>query len=110
VPAFWNRYSIWLAAGAPSARRLAISAGTTQPPAELVTESAYPTTVSVGFPGRPVTTIFEPSTMKIRSPGDGSLAMTIWPGPSAQWPDCRVRSSIGPPAEARPASVIGGLG
>jgi hypothetical protein len=45
-----------------------------------VTESANPTTVSVGFPRSPVTTIFEPSGMNIPSPGDGSLATTIWPG------------------------------
>src|ERR1700729_1915534 len=109
-PALRNRYSICRPAGAPSACRLAISAGVTQPAAELVTESAMPTTVSTAFPRRPVTTIWLPGDINTPLPGYGSLAITSWPGPSAQWQFWRVRSSIGPPAGARPTSSIGGFG
>ncbi len=108
MPALRNRYSICAMAGVPAARSLAISLGTTQPAAELVTESATPTTVSTGFPGTPVMVSRVPSGMELSEPGLGSLDRTIWPGPRAQCPDCRVRSSTGPPGEARPTRVIEG--
>ena len=55
VPLLRNRYSICALDGAPGARSRASSAGDTQPPAELVTEVAMPTTVSSGWPGALVT-------------------------------------------------------
>src|SRR5579859_4736766 len=108
VAALWNRYSICAAAGVPGARSLAISLGSTQPPAELLTEAAMPTMVSTGLPGRLVMVSRVPSGMEKFEPGLGSLDRTTWPGRCAQCPDCRVRSSSGPPGEARPTSVVGG--
>ncbi len=89
---------------------MAISLGSTQPPAELSTESAMPTTVRVTLPAAPGMVSCVPSGTVTPLPGLGSLASTSCPGPSAQCPDCRVRSSTGPPGEARPATSIGPQG
>ncbi len=83
-PALRNRYIICAAAGVPGARSLAISLGTTQPPAELLTELATPTTVSTGFPGRLARVSRVPSVMVKFEPGLGSLDRTSWPGRVAQ--------------------------
>src|ERR1019366_5488095 len=106
VPALRNRYSICAAAGAPGVRSAATWAGTTQAPAVAVIEVAYQTTVSLGFPGAVVTVSLLPSAGDIAcAPVCPLLDSTIWPGLRAQWPWVRVRSSTGPPGDARPATV-----
>src|SRR5262249_47943975 len=112
-PALANRYSIWAAAGTPAGRRTAAWAGTTQAPAVPGIEVAYPTTVSLGLPGAEVTVILAPSGGDIvYAPCCTLLDSTIWPGRRAQWPEVRVRSSTGPPGEARPiiVSVVAAVG
>ena len=84
LPASRNRYCICAAGGVPGARSLAISPGSTQPPAELSTESAMPTMVSVTLPAAPGMVSRVPSGMATLRPGLGSLASTSCPGPSAQ--------------------------
>src|SRR5215472_2133804 len=112
-PALANRYSICAAAGVPAGRRTVAWAGATQAPAVPVIERAYPTTVSLGFPGAEVTVTLAPSGAGIVGPLCGTLLdSTIWPGRCAQWPEVRVRSSTGPPGDARPTTVrvTGGRG
>src|SRR5262249_19594842 len=105
-PALANRYSICAAAGAPAGRRTVAWAGTTHAPPVPVIERAYPTTVSRGFPGAEVTVSLVPSGADIVGPPCCTLLdSTIWPGRCAQWPEVRVRSSTGPPGEARPITV-----
>jgi len=79
VAAARNRYSICALGCVPGGRSLAISAGSTQPSADWVTEAAKPTTVSVGVPGTPVTVTVAPSEMNWAPPGQ-VLPSTIWPG------------------------------
>ena len=74
-------------------------------PPSCLTESAMPTTVSRALPAAPVIGELRAQRHRDAVAGLGSLASTIWPGRSAQCPDCRVRSSTGPPGAARPASV-----
>src|SRR5215469_11682330 len=108
VSAWWNRYSICAAAGACGGRSVAICAGSTQPSAVSVNDLATPTTVSFGCPGALVTMIWLPMSCAVR-PGLGKLReSTISPGRRAHRPASRVRSSTGPPGEARPATVTGG--
>src|SRR5215468_3336100 len=109
VSALWNRYSICAAAGACAGRSAAISAGSTQPAAVSVIDLATPTTVSTGCPGALVTVIWLPMSCAV-GPGPlwKSRESTISPGRRAHRPASRVRSSTGPPGEARPATVAGG--
>src|ERR1700728_4571759 len=111
VPALRNRYSICTLARAFAGRSAAICPGTTQPPAEQVTEVAMPTTVRVGVPATPVAYSTLPSPVPGgRSPFGYTSALdsTTWPGRSAQRPDRRTTSSTGPPGETRPPRVIAG--
>jgi len=101
VAALEKRYSICDVSGVPAACRAAISPGVTQPCAVPVADVAMPTTVSFGEPGAPVTVIFDP-TPACRPDW---LDSTICPGPAAQWPAVSMRSSTGPPGEARPTMV-----
>src|SRR5262245_56043706 len=104
VLALANRYSICTVGGAPRARRAAISRGTTQPSADWLIELAMPTTVNLGRPGTPTAVTCAPGG----KPNWKSLESTISPGRCAHRPCRRVRSSSGPPGEARPTSVSGG--
>src|SRR6516165_7543914 len=101
VPALEKRYSICVTCGAPGARSAEISAGVTQAWAVWVIDLAKPTTVRCGDPGTPVTVICAP----MATAGPRSVSTTC-PGWVAQWPEVSVRSSTGPPGEARPATVI----
>ncbi len=67
-----------------------------------------PTTVSFGRPGALVTVTFVPSDRSSWKSLAGLNASTTWPARRGQCPECRVRSSTGPPGEARPANVSGG--
>src|SRR5215469_12630148 len=108
VSALWNRYSICAVAGTWGGRRAVISAGSTHASAVSVIDLATPTTVSTGCPGALVTVILVPMSCAVR-PGLGKLrASTISPGRRAHRPASRVRSSTGPPDEARPDTVTGG--
>jgi len=100
VAALENRYSICEASGAPACSA-AISPGVTQACAVPVAEVAMPATVSVGKPGTPVTVTCDPAS----SGRPDWLDNTICPGPWAQWPAVSVRSSTGPPGEARPTRM-----
>src|SRR6516225_8991938 len=102
VPALANRYSICARSGDPGARSAAISAGVTQAWAVLVIEVAVPTTVRCGEPGALFTVTGVPMATVAPWP---SVSSTTCPGCVAQWPDFSVRSSTGPPGEARPATV-----
>ena len=84
MPALRKRYSIWSLPGVPGVRSRAISPGVTQPSAELVTEVAFPTTVSTGWPGALVTLSRAPSGSPICTSLEELTARTIWPGWSAQ--------------------------
>src|SRR6516225_2420848 len=103
VPALAKRYSICAMSGDPGARSAAISAGATQAWAVRVIEVARPTTVRGGEPGTPVTVTGDPMATPAPWP---SVSSTTCPGCVAQWPEVSVRSSTGPPGEARPATVI----
>src|SRR5215467_206504 len=109
VPAWWKRYSICAVAGMWGGRRTAIPAGSTHASAVSVIDLATPTTVSTGCPGALVTVIWLPMSC---ATGAGPLwksrESTISPGRRAHRPASRVRSSTGPPGEARPATVAGG--
>src|SRR5215468_8023318 len=108
VSAWWNRYIICASAGACGGRRAAISAGSTQPLAVSVIDLATPTTVSTGCPGALVTVIWVPmSCAAVLGPPWKSRERTISPGRCAHRPASSVRSSTGPPEEARPATVAG---
>src|SRR5262249_23076224 len=103
VAALAKRYSICATSGVPGARSAAISAGGTQAGAVVVIDVAVPTTVRRGEPGTPVTVSCVP--MPIPAPWP-SLCSTTCPGCVAQWPEISVRSSTGPPGDARPTTVI----
>ena len=103
VPALEKRYSICATSGIPGARSAAISAGATQAWAVWVIDVALPTTVRRGEPGTPITVICVP--MRTPAPWP-SVSSTTCPGCVAQWPEINVRSSTGPPGEARPTTVI----
>src|ERR1700678_3157658 len=106
VPALANRYSICDGpAVAPARSSAVISPGSTQALPVFVTEFAKPTTVSTGEPDRPVSVIVVPDW--IRAFFRPWLAQTTWSSAVGQCPDCRARSSTGPPGEARPVSVSG---
>src|SRR5262249_33594985 len=108
VPAGRNRYSICEAAGACGGRSAAICAGSTQPSAVSVIDLATPTTVSTGCLGALVMVIWVPMSCAVR-PGLGkSRDSTISPGRCAHRPASSVRSSTGPPGDARPATVTSG--
>jgi len=100
VPALAKRYSICATAGAPGARSAAISAGTTQACAVSVAEVATPTTVRFGEPGTPITVTCAPTDTAGPRPDRDH---TTSPGRWAQRPAVSVRSSTGPPGDARPA-------
>src|SRR5215471_14767689 len=108
VPAWWKRYSICAVAGMWGGRRTAIPAGSTHASAVSVIDLATPTTVSTGCPGALVTVIWLPMSC---ATGAGPLwksrESTISPGRCAHRPASSVRSSTGPPEEARPATVAG---
>ena len=108
VSACWKRYSICATAGVCGGRSAAISAGSTQPSAVLVIDLATPTTVSTGCPGTLVTVIWLPMSCVTGPPLLKSRESTISPGRCAQRPASSVRSSTGPPGDARPATVAGG--
>src|SRR5215470_4348073 len=99
VPALEKRYSICAVCGVPGARSAASSAGVTQAWAVPVTELATPTTVSRGDPGTPVTVMCDPTDTGGPSPLSDH---TTSPACRAQRPAVSVRSSTGPPGEARP--------
>src|SRR5579862_8480228 len=101
VAALEKRYSIWLAAGVPGARSAAASAGSTQACAVWVIDVAKPTTSRRGDPGAPVTVTRAPTL----TPGPRSSPSTTCPTLVGQWPDFSVRSSTGPPGDARPTTV-----
>jgi len=108
VSAWWKRYSICAVAGMCGGRRAAISAGSTHASAVSVIDLATPTTVSTGCPGALVTVIWLPMSCVTRAgPLWKSRESTISPGRCAHRPASRVRSSTGPPGEARPATVAG---
>src|SRR6516165_241648 len=86
-----------------AARSAATSAGATQAWAVLVIDVALPTTVRRGEPGTPVTVICVPMPTRDAWP---SVSTTACPGCVAQWPEISVRSSTGPPGDARPTTVI----
>src|SRR5215472_2380410 len=107
VSAWWKRYSICAVAGMCGGRRAAISAGSTHASAVSVIDLATPTTVSTGCSGALVTVILVPMSC-VGEPGYWkSRESTISPGRCAHRPASRVRSSTGPPGEARPATVAG---
>ena len=101
VAARAKRYSIWLTSGVPGARSAPTSDGSTQAAAVWVIELAKPTIVRWGDPGTPVTVSWVP----MLSPGPLMSLRTIWFGCVGQWPDSSVRSSTGPPGDARPTRV-----
>src|SRR6516165_10712317 len=103
VPALAKRYSICATSGSPGARSAAISEGITQAWAVRVIDVAVPTTVRRGEPGTSVTVTCVPIATVEPWP---SVSSTTCPGCVAQWPECSVRSSTGPPGEARPTTVI----
>src|SRR6266550_7117621 len=91
-------------AGVPGGRSAASSAGVTQAWAVPVAEVATPTTVSRGEPGTPLTVTRAPTAT------DGPLPLpdqTTSPACRAHRPAVSVRSSTGPPGEARPTRSIG---
>src|SRR6516165_4057240 len=108
VPALAKRYSICARSGVPGARSAAISAGATQTWAVWVIDVAVPTTVRRGEPGTPVTAICVPMPTGEAWPSEAwpSVSTTACPGCVAQRPECSVRSSTGPPGQARPTTVI----
>src|SRR5262249_47125728 len=79
--------------------------GLARVPPVLLREAGWPGAVGVGFRVPLLMISRVPSGVETLEPGLGSLDKTMWPSRCAQWPDCRVRSSIGPPGEARPTSV-----
>ena len=81
VPASRNRYCICAAGVVPGACSLAISPGSTQPPAELSTESAMPTMVSVTLPAAPGMVSCVPSGTETPLPGAGVAGQHQLPGP-----------------------------
>src|SRR5215468_2080832 len=103
VAALAKRYSICTTSGVPGARSAAISAGATQAWAVVVIDVAVPTTVRRGEPGTPVTVSCVPMPTREAWP---SVSTTACPGCVAQWPEISVRSSTGPPGDARPTTVI----
>src|ERR1700730_16228492 len=102
VLALEKRYSICATFGVPGARSAAISAGTTQACAVPVADVATPTTVRCGEPATPLTVICDPTDTGGPSPPRDH---TTSPVRCAQRPASSVRSSTGPPGDARPIKV-----
>src|SRR6516165_4851940 len=67
----------------------------------LALENRYSIWLTAGDPGTPVTVIWAPSC----SCGPRSPPSTTWSGCVGQWPEVSVRSSTGPPGDARPTTV-----
>src|SRR5262249_56391966 len=82
--------------------------GRTQPLAVSVIDLATPTTVSTGCVGALVTVIWVPMSCAAEPGPLKSRESTISPGRCAHRPASSVRSSTGPPGDARPATVFGG--
>ena len=88
--------------------RFASAGTTTQAVAVWVIDVAVPTTVRRGEPGTLVTVICVPMPTRGAWPSGAwpSVSSTACPGCVAQWPAISVRSSTGPPGDARPTTVI----